>query len=69
MGYMFVLGTCCTCGILFTFNADWVPSVNIDGERLPVCKDCVTRANRGRQEQGLDVFYVHPDAYEPSQCS
>lgn len=62
---MFVLGECFGCKTLFTFNADFVPSIPIDGVREPVCAECVKRANPMRIANGLDPIYVHPDAYEP----
>lgn len=63
-GYMFVLGECFGCGKLFTFNAEWVPSIPINGVREPICRECVERANPQRIQNGLEPIRVHPDAYE-----
>ena len=68
MGYMFILGNCFACGNLFTFNATWVPSITIDGEKLPVCESCMTLANAKRKTMGLDPHYIHPDAYEAEEA-
>ena len=69
MGYMMVIGDCVVCGILFSFNPDRVPSIRIDGEREPVCRDCVERANRVRAERGLPLLHVLPEAYEPLETA
>lgn len=67
MGYMYVIGNCVGCGILFTFNAELVPSIPIDGVREPICRDCVARANPRRIANGLKPIWIHPDAYEPQE--
>lgn len=67
MGYMFVIGNCIACGIMFSFNADHVPSVSIDGIREPICKDCVARINVIREGENLQPVWVHPEAYEPQE--
>lgn len=67
MGYMTVIGHCFACGILFSFNAEHVPSIRIDGERQPLCRDCVGRANHLRKGQGLPPIHILPDAYEPQE--
>lgn len=67
MAWLSVIGDCVICGIRFSFNADRVPSVRIDGQREPVCRDCINRANEVRKEQGIDPIYVFPDAYEPME--
>jgi hypothetical protein len=66
-GYMFVIGQCFGCGRTFTFNADWVPSINFNGVRQPICRDCVERANPMREASGLEPITIHPNAYEPSE--
>jgi len=68
MGWMFVLGECYGCGRMFTFNADHVPSIPIDGVREPICRDCVERANPERVKNGLEPIVPHPDAYEPQEA-
>jgi hypothetical protein len=69
MGYMFVLGQCYGCKRMFSFNADWVPSVPINGVREPICRDCVERANPQRIANGLDPIVPHPEAYEPQEVA
>jgi hypothetical protein len=64
-GYMYVLGHCYGCKRPFTFNADWVPSIRIDGVKEPICRDCVEIANPKRIANGLEPIHIHPDAYEP----
>jgi hypothetical protein len=63
-GYMMVLGPCVGCGRLFTFSAERVPSVVIDGEREPICASCVAAANPTRIANGLPPIVVLPGAYE-----
>lgn len=73
MGYMFVIGQCYGCKQPITFNADWVPSVpahlTTTGEKEPVCRDCIERANPQRIANGLKPIRIHPDAYEPQEVS
>jgi len=69
MGFMMVLGNCYACGIIFSFNADWVPSIRIEGVREPLCRDCMNRVNRLRADNGVDAIYIHPDAYEPQEVT
>lgn len=67
MGYMAVIGHCFACKRLFSFNADWVPSVRVNGVREPVCKDCIDQANIERRRKGTQPIYIHPDAYAPQE--
>jgi hypothetical protein len=67
MGYMYVLGDCWSCGRLFMFSAERVPSIVIDGERQPVCESCITLANEERKAKGMPVIAVLPGAYEPDE--
>jgi hypothetical protein len=69
MGYMYVIGNCFGCGNRFTFNADKVPSIPINGVREPVCANCVERANLMREANGLDPIVVLPGAYEPEEVA
>jgi hypothetical protein len=66
-GYMFVIGDCFGCGQRFTFNADRVPSIPINGKREPVCGNCVERANPMREANGLAPIVVLPGAYEAEE--
>jgi hypothetical protein len=69
MGYMYVIGNCFGCGNRFTFNADKVPSIPINGVREPVCATCVERANPMREANGLAPIVVLPGAYEPEEVA
>ena len=66
MGYAFCVGRCCACGEAISFNPLKVPSLRIDGERQPLCRNCFDLWNEiHRINQGLDPLPIHPDAYEP----
>jgi hypothetical protein len=65
---MFATGDCCVCHRLCTFNPELVPSIRVNGEREPVCADCIASANPKRQAAGLPPFVVLPGAYEPMEC-
>jgi hypothetical protein len=56
---------CVLCGRPFLFNPHAVPSVNVQGVRRPMCRDCVDVVNAKRVAAGLDPFTIRPDAYEP----
>jgi hypothetical protein len=66
-GYMMGMAKCFGCGKPFWFNPHRVPSIIVDGEREPVCADCVERANPQRIANGLEPIVPLPDAYEPSE--
>ena len=76
--YVFAMGRCWSCGNLFSFDPDHVPSIPIDpltnlpsdlgGEksrvvRQPICRSCVDRANQNRVESGRPKIVIHHDAY------
>lgn len=65
MGYVLCWGHCIGCRRLFSFNPMRVPSLRVDGEREPVCRDCVDRVNPERRKNGLDPIVPLPGAYEP----
>lgn len=67
MSYMYVLGSCFGCGQRFAFSAERVPSIVVDGEREPICLQCVTRVNPTRVAAGLDPIVPLPGAYEPDE--
>jgi hypothetical protein len=67
MGWMYVIGPCIGCGQIFTFNPDLVPSVRIDGEREPICQNCVDHANVNRVSKGLEPIIPHSQAYDPQE--
>jgi len=62
---MIVLGECAGCGRLFGFSPSRVPSVRVDGEREPVCRDCMGQLNMRRVAAGLRPWAIHPEAYAP----
>jgi hypothetical protein len=62
-----VYSECFGCQKLFAYNPRHVPSIRINGERQPVCRDCVEQCNPARIKNGLPPIVLHPDAYEP--CS
>jgi hypothetical protein len=65
-GYVFAMGACITCGRLFSFNPNAVPSTTaLTGEREPLCRVCVDAINEKRATLGLPPFAILPDAYEP----
>lgn len=68
MAYMHVLGECVGCRRMFSFNADLVPSITIDGVRQPICRACVDRVNPKRKANGLEPITPLPGAYEPEEC-
>lgn len=67
MGFAFVVGKCFGCGGIFSFNASYVPSIRHLGEKEPVCRVCMDRANANRVEMGLEPHSIHPEAYEPEE--
>lgn len=67
MGFMTVLAPCFGCGDLFQFNAERVPSIEIEGVKQPICADCVKRANPRREANGLPPIVPLPGAYDPEE--
>lgn len=77
MSFMYCLGPCINCGVVFSFNPDLVPSMRTEiqngkrvygeGEREPICRNCFEQGNRMRVERGLEPLPLHPDAYEPQE--
>lgn len=65
MPYLIVFGSCISCHRPFGFNPEKVPSLRVNGEREPVCRDCIERVNPARVANGLPAFTIHPQAYEP----
>ncbi len=64
MGYALVLGQCFSCQQPFSFNPVRVPSIRDNkGERQPVCKVCIDRANPQRIANGLPPITYSADAY------
>jgi len=67
MGWMMVMGHCVACHEIFTFSAERVPSLVVNGEREPVCQACITRVNPIRIANGLPPIVPLPGAYEPDE--
>jgi hypothetical protein len=66
MGYVFCMGYCVCCRQQFSFNPVRVPSTRaLTGEKEPVCRNCMNIINIKREEQGMEPFAIHDDAYEP----
>ncbi len=63
-GYVSILGPCLTCGRVFSYHPNRVPSVRIKGNREPVCQTCIDLANVKRKAKGLPPLEVKPDAYD-----
>ena len=64
MGYALGFSACVGCGRPFFYNPLRVPSIVVNGNREPVCLDCVNRANPVRRQAGLPEIVPHPDAYD-----
>jgi len=67
-GWVVVLSPCFGCGRTFGYNPHLVPSVVVQGDRQPVCADCVERVNPRRVANGLEPIRPLPSAYEPLQA-
>jgi hypothetical protein len=66
MSYALLTAHCVSCGVFFTSNPKYVPSIRVKGEREPICRSCADRWNEiHRTSKGLDPQPLHPDAYEP----
>jgi hypothetical protein len=65
MGYVIAFGPCIGCGEVFGFNPHHVPSLNYQGQRQPICRECVRLVNPKRRANGLEEIKPHPEAYEP----
>jgi hypothetical protein len=74
MAFMSCLGNCVSCGALFSFNPERVPSIRVirkgerwvpdpTGTREPICEPCVVRGNRIREEKGMPPIVIVEDAY------
>lgn len=68
MAYLFAYGPCYACQQPFSFNPYIVPSITINGNREPICEQCIIRANPERIKRGLPAIVPLPGAYEPGAC-
>jgi hypothetical protein len=64
MGYALCFSNCFSCNRVFGFNPMRVPSINVNGQRHPVCRDCIARANPIRVANGLDPVVPAANAYD-----
>lgn len=62
-GYVSAYGPCISCGHPFWFDPERVPSIRVRGEREPVCRHCIERANPERIKKGLPPIIIQPGAY------
>lgn len=71
-GFMMVMAHCYACGVPFTCSPTKVPSIPANltktGEKEPVCRGCVERANPERVKRGLAPIQILPGAYEGDVC-
>lgn len=63
-GGTFVVGPCVICWGTFTFNAETVPSMVVEGVRRPVCEPCVPEVNAQLERMGrTDRLTILPSSY------
>lgn len=67
MGAVYCMGECYNCRRVFSFNMNYVPSLRVDGVRVPFCRACIEQANPVRVKNGLAAIVPHPQAYEPEE--
>ena len=65
MGYALAHSACYSCKRIFSYNPMRVPSISVDGQREPVCLDCMIWVNNVRELRGMPPHPIHLDAYEP----
>mgnify|MGYP003139994136 CR=1 FL=1 len=65
MGYVNLMSTCPGCKTMFASNPHKVPSIQIDGKREAICRDCAAIVQDNQRRDGLPVQEIHPEAYEP----
>lgn len=65
MGYMACIAPCLRCRRPFSFHPERVPSIRVDGERRPMCQECMEWFNSEREKAGLDPVPILPGAYDP----
>lgn len=76
MGAYLCHSLCISCGSLFGFNPELVPSIRarqVEGRlvedpaapREAVCRRCIERANPVRVKNGLEPINILPGAYDP----
>lgn len=64
MGWMTCFGSCIVCDQPFSFNPHAVPSVRVNGEREPICQNCIAAINIKRKLLHVAEIKVAEDAYK-----
>jgi len=64
MSFMMLTAPCFACHRVFTSNPYRVPSY----QNRPICKDCIMLVNDRRKADGLPLWPVSDDAYEPVEA-
>ena len=78
MAFMSCMGNCVSCGALFSFNPERVPSIRVirkggqwvpdpTGSREPLCQSCVERGNRILAEKGMPLIEIVEGAYSAEE--
>lgn len=60
--YALMFALCCSCKMIIGFNPNKVPSLIVDGNREPLCKDCAELWNEMHPEIARPI---QEGAYEP----
>lgn len=58
-GQMIAMGPCFICRVIFTFDTDFV--VSVDGS--PICKDCAEKVNEGLVRAGKPPVAIYDKGY------
>ena len=67
MGYACFTSACYSCGQIFSYHPNRVPSIrDSKNVRQPICLDCIEHANTIRAKNGLEPIVPLPGAYEPA---
>lgn len=64
----YATGPCLTCGTVFLFDPQLVPShpwPSPDGPRQPICRSCIERINSERAAAGKPTWTIPEGAYQP----
>jgi hypothetical protein len=61
------MGPCGSCGAVFSFNPEKVPSFHFRTEKEPICFNCMANINAKRREAFLDPFPVLAGAYDAEE--
>jgi hypothetical protein len=60
--YITCFADCAACRRTFSFNAQRVPALVINGQRAPICRSCAERWNALHPDRARPIL---PGAYEP----